>query len=214
VRHAYTAARQSFIDYNTECVDVFSFATTPISMVQTCVGSSGALRQHTFIVTLHGIDTVDLLETDSAFAGTVLNYRVPPSLRVSNGTLTDCAALAASGWGSALRWVIPSPPSSSAWCCNATGITCGGPDGRVTEIRLARKRLMGMYARAIAAHVHGCFMRIASGIQPAAHANARLLVRISTRVSIVVSRCPRNHVLLGGDVSLGPGRVGLGWVGF
>jgi hypothetical protein len=89
----------------------------------------------------HGVDAVDLLETDASSPGTVYNYR---ALRVSDGTLADCAALAASGWGAALRWVIPSPPSSSAWCCSATGITCGGPDLRVTEIRLARKRLTGM----------------------------------------------------------------------
>jgi hypothetical protein len=109
-----------------------------------CSGLRSALLQNTYNVTSHGIDAVDLLATDAAHSGTVLNYRVPPPLRVSNDTLADCAALAGSGWGAALRWVIPSPPSSSAWCCSATGITCGGPDGRVTKIRLAGHQLTGM----------------------------------------------------------------------
>jgi hypothetical protein len=61
---------------------------------------------------------------------------------VSDGTLADCAALKASGWGSALNWIIPSTPSD--WCCSATGITCGGDDRRVTEIRFAGKQLTGM----------------------------------------------------------------------
>jgi hypothetical protein len=49
------------------------------------------------------------------------------------------------GWGSALNWIIPATPS--AWCCSATGITCGGADGRVTEIRLRSKQLTGMCPR-------------------------------------------------------------------
>jgi hypothetical protein len=85
-----------------------------------------------------------LLETDAAFAGLVLNYRVVPFSRVTNGTLADCTVLAASGWGATLNWVIPPTSTPSAWCCNATGIACGDPDGRVTVIKLTGKQLTGM----------------------------------------------------------------------
>ena len=110
-------------------------------------GSRSASLQFTYDVTSFGVDAVDFLETDAAYAGLVVYYRVRPPLRVSNATLADCAALAATGWGAALNWVIPS--STSPWCCNATGITCGGPDGRVTEIRLATNQLTGMRQLAV-----------------------------------------------------------------
>ncbi len=124
------------------CVCVCAYVRILVrAYVSPCVfsGFLFAFLQFTYIVTWYGPDAVDLLETDAAFAGTVYNYRVP---RVSNSTLADCAALAASGWGPALNWVIPS--TLSAWCCSATGITCGGPDGRIIEIRLTGKQLTGM----------------------------------------------------------------------
>ncbi len=183
--------------------------------LRVCVlGFGVALIQYTYIVASHGIDAVDLLETDAAYAGTVYNYRVA---RVSDGTFADCAALAASGWGAALRWVIPSPPSSSAWCCSATGITCGGPDGRVTEIRLASQQLTGMREQAKPMCMFALCVLLPV-FDP--HANAMLHSRKSTRVSIVDARCTRDRVVLVGDVSLGSGvcwaglgLVGLGWDG-
>jgi hypothetical protein len=95
-------------------------------------------------VTSYAVDAVDLLETDAAYAGIIFNYRVLPPQPVTAATLSDCAVLAASGWGAALGWVVPSTPS--AWCCSAIGITCGGADGRVTELRLPTKKLTGVYA--------------------------------------------------------------------
>jgi hypothetical protein len=162
-----------------ECDDVFSFATTPISMVQTC-NYGGVVRctfdasvllcvvlcccprsnldfasnwltvllshgtqylssQHTYDVTSFGIDAVDLILTDAPYAGTVYNYRV---LVANAANLADCAALATTGWGATLNWVIPSTPSG--WCCSATGIVCSDPDGRVIEIDLRYRQLTGM----------------------------------------------------------------------
>ncbi len=98
-----------------------------------------------FVVTSFAVDEVNLLEIDAAFAGTVLNYRVFRPLPVNNGTLADCAALTASGWGSALNWVVPSTPSD--WCCSAAGIKCGGADRRVTHIFLYAMQLTGICTR-------------------------------------------------------------------
>jgi hypothetical protein len=109
------------------------------------------LLQYTYDVASYGIDAVDLLETDSQFAGYIRKYRVPPprimsniTWRVTNGTLADCAALASSGWGDVLDWIVPSTPSD--WCCSATGITCGGSEGRITEIELPDVNVRGMRA--------------------------------------------------------------------
>ncbi len=108
--------------------------------------------QYTYTITSYGIDSMDLLETDAFYPGTVYKYRIP---QITSSTLADCAALAATGWASVLNWTVPSTPS--AWCCSAAGITCAGTEIiRVTEVLLGQKGLTGTTESCLRAYVCLC----------------------------------------------------------